>query len=129
MEDNRADAILVREALEEHGIEGELIVLEDGEKAMDFVQALDGGSGDECPNLVILDLNLPKKSGRDVLRAIRLSEKCGRVPVVILSSSDTQQDKSDAAQLGANQYLRKPLGLEEFIGLGSTFRALLHIRS
>jgi CheY-like chemotaxis protein len=124
VEDNPADAGLVREALEEHNVEGELIVLNDGEKAIGFIQALDAHPA-SCPDLVILDLNLPKKSGRVVLECMRRSPICGRAPVVILSSSDAQQDRADAARLGANRYIRKPSRLEEFLSLGAVFKATL----
>ena len=124
MEDNPADAGLVREALEDYGVEGELLVLLDGEKAIQFIQNIDSQRL-TCPDLFIVDLNLPKKPGREVLKCIRLSARCHQSPVVILSSSEAQQDIADAERLGVSRYIRKPLLLEEFIGLGATFKALL----
>jgi chemotaxis family two-component system response regulator Rcp1 len=124
VEDNPADAGLVREALEEHGIEGELTVLLDGEQAINFMNELDAGPG-SCPDLIIVDLNLPRKPGRAVLKYIRQSHKCSRAPVAILTSSDAERDKSDAARLGASRYIRKPLRLEEFLSLGSVFKEML----
>ena len=111
-------------ALEEHGVEGELIVLTDGEKAIQFIRALDAQPVD-CPDLAIVDLNLPKKPGREVLECIRLSARCRHVPVVILSSSDAQQDRADAVRLGATRYIRKPSELDEFLKLGVIFKAVL----
>jgi DNA-binding response OmpR family regulator len=115
---------LVRRALEEHGVEGELIVIADGETAIAFIQALDAEAA-PCPDLAIVDLNLPKKPGRDVLECMRQSERCRHIPVVILSSSDAERDKADAARFGATRYLRKPSKLDEFLMLGAIFKAAL----
>lgn len=124
IEDNPADVLLVREALQENAVRCELIIITNGERATEFIQAFD--DGDACgPDLVILDLNLPRKPGLYVLERIRASKKCNHVPVVILSSSDNYQDKRDAAALGASQYFRKPSRLAEFLQLGSVFKELL----
>ena len=123
-EDNPADVGLVREALEEYGVEGELIVATDGEKAIQFIHDIDAQQV-TCPDLFVVDLNLPKKPGREVLESIRLSVHCLQTPVVILTSSDAQRDRDDAMRLGASKYLRKPSHLEEFIQLGAIFKAML----
>jgi chemotaxis family two-component system response regulator Rcp1 len=123
-EDNPADAGLVRKALEEHGVEGELVVIPDGEKAIEFIQALEDEAA-PCPDLAIVDLNLPKKPGREVLERMRMSERCRHIPVVILSSSDAERDKADAARFGASRYIRKPSRLDEFLSLGAIFKAVL----
>jgi DNA-binding response OmpR family regulator len=114
----------VWEALQEHGVEGELLVIPDGEKAIRFIEGTDSQESD-CPDLVIVDLNLPKRSGSEVLERLKLSSRWGQVTVVILSSSDAADDRAKAARLGANQYFRKPLRLEEFLKLGAVFRDLL----
>lgn len=124
VEDNPADAGLVRKALEEHGVEGDLIVIADGEKAIEFIHSIEA-QGTPCPDLAIIDLNLPKKPGREVLRQMRVSQVCRHIPVVILSSSDAARDRADAVQFGASQYLRKPSRLEEFLRLGAIFKAAL----
>lgn len=124
IEDNLADAGLVREALEEHGVQGELLVISDGDWAIRFIRALETQPR-ECPDLVIVDLNLPKRPGREVLEVMRQSEKCRDVSVVVLSSSDAPQDQADAFRLGATKYIRKPLRLDEFLKLGATFREIL----
>jgi chemotaxis family two-component system response regulator Rcp1 len=123
-EDNPADAGLVRRALEEHGVEGELIVIVDGEKAIEYIQAIEAEAA-PCPDLAIVDLNLPKKPGREVLQRVRLSARCRHIPVVILSSSDAERDKADAMRFGASRYLRKPSKLDEFLSLGAIFKAVL----
>jgi CheY-like chemotaxis protein len=129
VEDNPADAGLVRKALEEHGVEGELTIFADGEKAIEFIRRLDLLPALECPHLVIIDLNLPRKSGREVLEALRNSERCRLVPILILSSSDAAQDRADAARLGASRYLAKPTRLEDFLRLGAIFKEALGYRS
>ena len=115
---------MVRRALEEHGVEGELIVIADGEEAIKFIQAIETEEA-QCPNLAIVDLNLPKKSGREVLERMRLSERCRHIPVIILSSSDEDRDKAEAARSGASRYIRKPSKLDDFLSLGAIFKASL----
>lgn len=124
VEDNPADVGLVREALEEHGVEGQLLVVADGHEAMRVIDNIESGQV-SCPDLFIVDLNLPKEPGREVLKRLRLSEKCRHAPVVILSSSDAQRDRDDAEGLGVSRYIRKPFRLEEFISLGGVFKAML----
>jgi CheY-like chemotaxis protein len=124
VEDNPADARLVRAALEHYGVEGEMVLLTDGEKAILFIEAVDTDQA-ACPGLAIIDLSLPKKSGHEVLQSVRSSPKWVNVPVVILSSSDAAADKTEAARLGASRYLRKPSRLDDFLKLGMIFRELL----
>ena len=127
VEDNPADASLVRRALEEYGVEGELFVVGDGERAIEFIQALEDNLA-PCPHLAIVDLNLPKMPGRAVLERIRMSEHCGHIPVIVLSSSDAERDNADARRLGASRYIRKPSRLDDFLSLGAIFRAALSTR-
>ena len=123
MEDNPADMRLVREALEEYEIEGELIVIIDGESAIFYIEALDTDF-QKGPDLAIIDLNLPKRPGRDVLAAIRSSMHFATTPVVVLSSSDAAVDRADADRFGANRYIRKPTHLDDFMKLGLVFKEL-----
>jgi DNA-binding response OmpR family regulator len=124
IEDNIADVGLVREALEEHNVQGELLVISDGASAIRFIDDLAAQTMD-CPDLVILDLNLPKRSGREVLESMRKNSKCQDTTIVVLSSSDAPEDKADASNLGAHHYLRKPSRLTEFMDLGAKFKQLL----
>ena len=117
---------MVREALEEHAVRCELVVLTNGEQAIEFIHQLDGDET-PCPALIILDLNLPKRPGKEVLRQIRASRKCQHATVAILSSSGNQQDRDETARLGASHYLRKPSRLAEFLELGRVFQELLSI--
>lgn len=115
---------MVREALEEHGVEGELIVAGDGEKAIRVMEDIESHAL-ACPDLFIVDLNIPKRPGREVVEWMRGAAKCGRAAIVILSSSDSEQDKEDARRLGVRRYIRKPSRLEEFLALGAIFKGLL----
>ena len=124
VEDNPADAGLVRMALEEHELAGQVILATDGARAIEFIDGLDAQPAD-CPDLIIIDLNLPRRSGREVLASVRRSASCKQVPVAILSSSDAAQDKADAARLGASRYIRKPSRLADFLELGVIFKAML----
>lgn len=125
MEDNPADALLVEEALNEYQIAAKLVVLADGEKAIRFIEEFDTTTR-PYPKLVILDLNLPKRNGKDVLRRIRESEKWDHVPVVILTSSNTPADREETIRLGANQYIRKPSQLEDFLKIGEVLKSLIY---
>jgi CheY-like chemotaxis protein len=79
----------------------------------------------ERPHLFLLDLNLPKKTGGQILERVRQSPRCGQIPVVILTSSDSQRDKAQAANLNATGYFRKPSRLDDFMKLGPYIRDLL----
>jgi len=121
IEDAAPDVYLIREALKRAGLDFQLTVLDDGEKAMSFIDELERGST-RCPQLVLLDLNLPKRSGDLILDRIRHSDCCRGVPVIIVTSSDSPKDKAETARLGATEYFRKPSKLTEFMELGSVVR-------
>lgn len=125
VEDNSGDVALIRQSLTEHGVELDVVVMTDGEKAVRFMDDVDAGAV-PCPVLVTLDLNLPKRSGREVLLRIRESQFCRNVPVAIFSSSDAAKDKEEAASLGANRYIKKPSNLDDFLKIGSVLNALLN---
>jgi len=125
VEDAEPDVLLVREALEQSGLDFKLLVFDDGEQGVDFVESIDRDSSLALPHLFLLDLNLPKKTGGQILERVRQSPTCGKVPVVILTSSDSNKDKAQAAQLNATGYFRKPSRLDEFMKLGPYIRDLL----
>ena len=125
VEDAEPDVLLVREALEQSGLEFELLVFDDGEQGVAFIENMDRDASLVRPNLFLLDLNLPKKTGGQILERVRQSPRCGQVPVVILTSSDSQKDKTQAADLKATGYFRKPSRLDEFMKLGPYVRDLL----
>jgi CheY-like chemotaxis protein len=128
VEDADADVVLVREALERCGLAFDLNVLDDGERAAQLVETVDangGGAATSLPHLVLLDLNLPKQSGVQVLECIRKSTVWHDIPVVVLTSSDSPRDKSQVSSLGATEYFRKPSKLNEFMKLGPLVRKIL----
>jgi len=125
IEDAEPDVLLVREALERAGLDFELQVFDDGEQGVDFVESMDQNANLERPDLFLLDLNLPKKTGSQVLERVRQSSTCGHIPVVILTSSESHKDKAQAAQLNATGYFPKPSRLDEFLRLGPYIRDLL----
>jgi CheY-like chemotaxis protein len=124
-EDNSADVELVREALEDRAIGFELQVVEDGERAIDFIERIDRDSALHCPKLFLLDLHLPKRDGAEVLRYLRASERCGQTPVLILTSSDSPQDRETAARNAALHYFRKPSTLEQYLQLGDVVKNII----
>jgi two-component system, chemotaxis family, response regulator Rcp1 len=129
VEDAEPDVLLVREALEQSGLDFELQVFDDGEQGVDFIETMDRDANLHRPHLFLLDLNLPKKTGGQILERVRQSPTCGRIPVVILTSSDSQKDKAQAAFLNATGYFRKPSRLDEFMKLGPYVRDLLNRQS
>jgi CheY-like chemotaxis protein len=123
-EDNAADVYLIREALREHGVICELRVAPDGQEVL---QALTGSPANvEELRLIILDLNLPRHDGIEILERLR-DIGLHHIPVVVLTSSDSQRDRDLAMQLGAVRFLRKPSELEQFLSLGAVFKELLAV--
>lgn len=121
-EDNRADVMLVRQALAEHQIQHELHLVTDGEQALEFIAKMDNSGGLPCPDIVLLDLNLPKVDGIQVLGEIRKRPELAAIPVIVVTSSDAPTDRSRVAQLRVRHYFRKPSDYEEFIKLGALVR-------
>lgn len=121
-EDNRADVMLVRQSLTEHGIEHKLDVVEDGEKAIEYVKRVGKAGETQCPDVVLLDLNLPKADGPQVLSEVRKNPECRQTPVIIVTSSDSPTDRARVTELGISYYFRKPITLTEFMRLGAVVR-------
>ena len=124
-EDNPADVGLVREALREHNICHELRVISDGEEALAFIDRLNLDSKIPCPDVLLLDLHLPKHDGGEILRYLRASERCGQTPVVVLTSSDSPWDHQTADHNAAIHYFRKPLTLGQFMQLGRIVKEVI----
>lgn len=125
MEDNKGDVFLIRESIQAASLEAVLHVVQDGEKAIKFFETTDTDPSQPCPSLVILDINLPKKPGREVLNFMRLSRRCAAVPVLVVTSSDSQRDRDEMARLGVNGYFRKPSEYDEFLKLGPIVKDML----
>jgi two-component system, response regulator len=117
VEDNPSDADLTRRALSRGHISNELMVVEDGQEAMDYLCAegvYAGRNISETPALILLDLKLPRIPGLEVLRLIRADPRIRRIPVVILTSSKEEEDIGAGYDLGVNSYVRKPVDFKEF---------------
>jgi len=121
VEDNPADADLTREAFEANQQEVDLSVVLDGVDAMDFLNKRGDFSDAADPDLVLLDLNLPRKDGRQVLAEIKTSAALRKIPVVVMSSSEDRKDILQSYDLGANCYISKPV---DFKGFRSTMKSL-----
>lgn len=115
VEDNPGDVELVRESLSEGKIKNEIHVASDGVEAMDFLKREGRHGGARCPDLILLDLNLPRKSGRDVLQEIKTDPELKQIPVVVLTSSKAEEDIVKSYNLHANCYVTKPVDLEQFM--------------
>jgi CheY-like chemotaxis protein len=124
-EDNVGDVILVREALAAHNVENILHVVTDGQSALDFVATMGELQSAPCPDLMLLDMNLPKADGAAVLAAFRGHRACARTPVIIVSSSNSPKDRSRVAALGVNHYFRKPPDFDEYMKLGKVVKEVL----
>ena len=117
IEDNESDEVLTVRALEKAKVANEIQVVRDGEEALAYLFGTGVHAGrdvTQLPTVVLLDLNLPKIGGLDVLRRIRADERTRRLPVVVLTSSGEEKDIVQSYDLGANAYVRKPVDYGEF---------------
>jgi chemotaxis family two-component system response regulator Rcp1 len=117
VEDNPGDVRLTREAFNEAQVTNHLHVVMDGLEAMDFLQRRGRHAEAPRPDLILLDLNLPGKSGREVLEKIKSDPGLRRIPVMILTSSKADQDLQRAYELHANCYIAKPLDFYQFVDI------------
>ncbi len=115
VEDNPADVRLTKEALKEGKVYSNLHWAKDGVEALEFLRRQGKHAGAPRPDIVLLDLNLPKKDGREVLQEIKNDENLKRIPVVILTTSKAEEDVLRSYNLHANCYVTKPVDLEKFI--------------
>lgn len=115
VEDNPGDTRLAREGLSEGKIRNNLHVVDNGVKAMAFLRRQGEYAKAPRPDLILLDLNLPRKDGREVLREIKDDEHLKVIPVVILTTSKAEEDIIKTYSLHANCYITKPLGLQQFL--------------
>jgi two-component system response regulator len=118
VEDNPDDEVLTRRALKKNNIGNEVVVARDGAEALDYLfgtGAYEGRDTNVMPQVVLLDLKLPKVDGLEVLRRLRAGEQTRLLPVVVLTSSREQQDLVDSYDYGANSYIRKPVDFAQFV--------------
>jgi len=115
VEDNPGDVRLAQEALKESKVRNKLFVVEDGVEAMEFLHRQGKYTGVSRPDLIFLDLNLPRKSGREVLAEIKTDENLKRIPVVVLTVSKAEEDIVRCYDQHANCYITKPLDFNQFM--------------
>jgi two-component system, chemotaxis family, response regulator Rcp1 len=125
VEDNAGDVYLFRKALENAELNFELNVIEDGAEALAFARQEGKYAGSPVPDLALLDLNLPKNEGIEVLKAMRHNSHLSKVPVVITSTSATPRERADAERLGVQRYIMKPLDLESFLQIGTVLKEII----
>ena len=117
VEDNAGDVRLTREALDEAEVAVELVAVPDGEQALAFLRG-EGKDGDGAtPDLILLDLNLPRKNGLEVLEEIKGDSRLRRIPVIMLTTSSSARDVAACYDRGVNCYVVKPLELDDFTAL------------
>lgn len=118
IEDNPDDVELTRRALNRSNVANRLVLVTDGAEALDYLFATGeyaARDASDVPQVILLDLKLPKIDGLEVLRRIRADERTRLLPVVILTSSNRERDVIDSYKLGANSYVRKPVDFEQFV--------------
>jgi two-component system, chemotaxis family, response regulator Rcp1 len=125
VDDNESDVFLIQEAIGATRLPLTFYVAEDGDQAVRFFDRADAHPDLPCPALIILDINLPKKQGGDVLKHMRLSRRCAAALVIAVSTSDSARDREQMRNLGADGYFRKPSEYDEFMKLGGMVKALL----
>ncbi|MFF7340963.1 response regulator [Streptomyces sp. NPDC008163] len=115
VEDDPGDELMTREAFEDNKIRNTLHVVRDGEEALDFLYRRGAHTGAPRPDLILLDLNLPKYDGRQVLEQIKQDQELALIPVVVLTTSSAEEDILRSYKLHANAYVTKPVDLDQFI--------------
>jgi len=123
-EDNAPDVFLVRTALEEVGLDFQLQVFPDGEQVLKFLADVEKGET-PGPDVLLLDLNMPRSGGHEVLERFRKTPRGASTSVIVITSSDSARDKELAASLGVDHFFRKPADLDEFMKLGTLVRQVL----
>jgi CheY-like chemotaxis protein len=124
-EDSKSDVFLIKRALKKSGVEAEIQVADDGEKTLKFFEQTDADQTAPCPDLILLDINMPRYKGGEILRKLRASSRCKDALVLVVTSSDSNRDREEMEALGANGYFRKPSEVSEFMALGRIVRELL----
>jgi CheY-like chemotaxis protein len=115
VEDDEGDVLMTREAFEHHKLRNQLHVVPDGVEAISFLRREGKHEGAPRPGLILLDLNLPRKDGREVLEEIKSDETLRSIPVVVLTTSQAEEDILRSYNLHANAYVAKPVDFERFI--------------
>jgi DNA-binding response OmpR family regulator len=124
-EDSRDDLFLIQEALRSAQVDADIQIARDGDAAVKFFESADLDENAPRPDLVLLDLNLPKRNGEQVLKHLRQSLRCRHAQVLIVSSSDQPRDRAAVAEMSVAGYFKKPSSFNDFMKLGPIVKALL----
>lgn len=124
VEDNAGDVFLVREAVAAAKLDVDLYFMDDGEEVLEFFTAIDEGIV-RCPELLLLDLNIPRANGFQVLSYLRDSKRCAAMRVVVMTSSSAKADRERSRSFGIDLYFTKPATFDEFLRLGDVIRKLI----
>jgi len=114
VEDSEADARLIKEVMKDQNVAVDISVVRDGEEAMSYLYKQDGYENASRPDLIILDLNMPKKDGREVLAELKANGDLQSIPVLILTTSNSDEDILKSYKLNASCYITKPMDLDKF---------------
>jgi CheY-like chemotaxis protein len=117
VEDDPGDVLLIKEAFEFNKVHNNLHVVSDGEQALEYLRRQGEHAEALRPDLVLLDLNLPRKDGREVLAEVKQDETLRTIPVVVLTTSEAEEDVLKSYQLHANAYVTKPVDFERFVSI------------
>ncbi len=117
VEDDPGDVLMTQEAFEEHKLRNRLTVVSDGAEALAYLRQEGKYVDAVLPDLILLDLNLPRRDGREVLEEVKRDEKLRRIPIVVLTTSQADEDILRSYQLHANAYVTKPVDFERFIAV------------
>jgi CheY-like chemotaxis protein len=117
VEDDPGDVLLIREAFDFNKVHNNLNVVSDGEQALDYLRGVGEYAGRMRPDLVLLDLNLPRKDGREVLADVKGDDDLRTIPIVVLTTSEAEEDVLKSYQLHANAYVTKPVDFERFVAI------------
>jgi DNA-binding response OmpR family regulator len=127
IEDNSSDVYLLERALKQQDLRFELLHLMKGGEALTFIRRQGAYADAATPDLILLDLNLSKYSGEDILREIQSARHLGGVPVCVWSSSRSRRDEALLKDLGVSQFITKPAGLDHFLEIGKIIKDLLAV--
>jgi two-component system, chemotaxis family, response regulator Rcp1 len=127
IEDCVPDVSMIEVALKEEGVDYDLTTIDDGEQALSYARAEGEYEGALVPDLILLDMNLPKVDGPTILRAVRGQARLAKVPIIVWSSVQAPRDKS-VDEFRIHRFITKPAGLTEFLKLGSVIREALMLR-
>jgi CheY-like chemotaxis protein len=125
VEDNPTDVFVIREVLHTCRLGYRVIIARDGQEALTYLREIARDGSTPCPALLLLDLNMPRVSGLDVLRELRGATRCSRTPVIVVTSSTADTDRRAARELGADAYFKKPADLKAYGELADLIKSLV----